>query len=99
MVEKIKNLENFNIEFDIDMESEESIKLFKALYIIFKNKIKLPFSQQVTDVYDYFSNILDKMKEMKKNKEDNFLPEYILNQENLIDNSFFDRFNQFIRSL
>lgn len=99
LVEKIKNLENFNIEFDIDMESEESIKLFKALYIIFKNKIKLPFSQQVTDVYDYFSNILDKMKEMKKNKEDNFLPEYILNQENLIDNSFFDRFNQFIRSL
>ena len=97
IIEKIKNIENFVIEFDIDKDKEDSNKLLKSLYIIFKDKIKLPFSQQVFDVYDYFETILDKIK--KENpEEESTIPSYLLNQENLVDYNFFDKFDQFILS-
>ena len=97
IVENIKNLENFNIEFDIEKEKEESNKLLKTLYMIFKNKIKYPHSQQIIDVYNYFDNILDKIKN-KNDDKDNSLPSYLLNQESLVDYNFFDRFDQFMES-
>ena len=37
IIEKIKNIENFVIEFDIDKDKEDSNKLLKSLYIIFKD--------------------------------------------------------------
>ena len=97
IVENIKNIENFAIEFDIGKENEESNKLLKPLYIIFKDKIKFPFSQQVLDVYDYFENILNIIKNQKTDEESQ-IPSYLLNQENLVNYNFFDKFDQFILS-
>ena len=97
IIEKIKTMENMHIEFNIDFENDESIKLFKALYIIFKEELKFPYSQQVADVYNYFNNILERIKKVN-NDEDSILPSYILNQENLIDVNFYDKFDQFIEN-
>ena len=54
-------------------------------------------SQQIIDVYNYFENILDKIKN-KNDDKDNSLPSYLLNQESLVDYNFFDRFDQFMES-
>ena len=97
IIQKIKEIEDMMIEFDIDLENEDSIKLFKALYIIFKEELKFPFSQQVSDVYDYFNNILNNIS-LQNNEKNDILPSYILNQNNLKDTNFFDKFDQFIQN-
>ena len=40
---------------------------------MFKNKIKYPHSQQITDVYNYFENILDKIKNQNDSENSNRL--------------------------
>ena len=97
LINKIKNMEDMHIEFNIDFKNDESIKLFKGLYIVFKEGIKYPFSQQIVDVYDYFNNILNQIK-LNEGNDDNLLPSYVLNQENLVDVNFFNRFDRFIES-
>ena len=97
LIHNIKNMEDMHIEFNIDFENDESIRLFKGLYIVFKEELKYPFSQQVADVYDYFNNILNQIK-LNKDVNDDLLPSYIFNQENLVDVNFFDRFDRFIEN-
>ena len=95
----VKNIfEGLNNNMDLNLENEESIKLFKALYIIFKDQIKVPFSQEVYDLYEYFNNIINIIKS-KGEELDSILPFYIINQQNLIDVNFFDKFDQLIQTL
>ena len=92
IVENVKNMEGMYIKYNIDFENDESIQLFKALYIIFKKGLKFPFSQQVSDVYDYFNTILNKIQLQET------LELFPLKQDdNLIYNHFFDKFDKFIQ--
>ena len=86
IIQRIKEIEDMVIDFDIDFENEDTIRLFKALYIVFKEQLKFPFSQQVSDIYDYFNNILDKIN-LKVNEKINLDNDY-----NLFDKNFFDKF-------
>ena len=93
IINKIKEIEDMMIDFDIDFENEETVKLFKALYMVFKEKLKFPFSQQVSDIYDYFNNIMNKIT-FQNNPEIN-----LNNQNNLYDKNFFDKFSQLNQEL
>ena len=87
---KIKTQENFIINYDIDLEDENVIKLFKALYIKFKEKDNLPFSVNVNKVYEYFNNILDNLE---KSFDDNVAPP----PAQLISESFKIEFENFTK--
>ena len=55
-IKKEQQKENYYITYKIDLEDDESIKLFKCLYMRFKSKENLPFSKEVNEVYNYFEN-------------------------------------------
>lgn len=62
IMEKIKNQEPFTINFDIDLEDEEATKIFKCLYICFKEKKFFPQSNNVNNIFHYFDGILNNLK-------------------------------------
>ena len=60
--EKIKKQENYKINFGIDLEDEETQKIFKCLYMKFKEQDNLPHSDDVNKVLNYFNNILENLE-------------------------------------
>ena len=61
LIEKIKKIENYKIKYGIDLEEDDTIKLFKCLYICFKEQKNLPNSENVNKVFSYFETILDNL--------------------------------------
>ena len=97
ILQKIINSKDYEIEFDIDIKEEKSIKLFKALYIIFKDQIKMPKEGQFKKkINDYFNNISENIKN-KKSKNNNKI---ILNQNDDLNNSgFLNKFEKIIKNI
>ena len=59
IIDKIRKQENYKINFNIDLEDDDNIKLFKCLYICFKEQINIPYSNDVNSVFNYFDNVIN----------------------------------------
>ena len=92
LIENIKDIEYFRSAFDIDLNDEESVILFKSLYFCFKEEIKYPYYDNAYEVFEYFNNILD----IIKNEKNAIIKNESL--DNLIDYKFFDEFNDIIQN-
>ena len=86
--EKIKNIENYKINYGIDLDDDESIKLFKGFYICFKEKINLPNSENVNKIFNYFETILE-------NLNNNFIDDIAPPPVQLISQDFRTEFENF----
>ena len=56
--EKLKTQENLEVKLGIDLEDDDTIKIFKCLYIYFKEQKNMPNSDNVNKVFNYFDTIL-----------------------------------------
>ena len=90
--EKIKTQENFKINYGIDLEDDESIKLFKCLYIYFKEQKNMPHSDNVNNVFNYFENILF-------NLDKSFIDDIAPPPAQLISQDFRTQFENFARKV
>ena len=86
--EKIKNIENYKINYGIDLDDDESIKLFKGFYICFKEKINLPNSENVNKIFNYFDTIQEKLNK-------NFNDDGTTHSEEFISQDFRTEFEKF----
>ena len=86
--EQIKNQENYKINFGIDLEDEEVQKIFKCLYMKFKEQDNLPYSIDVNKVLNYFNNITE-------NLEKSFFDEIAPPPAQLISQDFRIQFENF----
>ena len=94
LFEDIKNTETFEINYEIDFEEDDTIKLFKALYICFKEKINIPeYSYNVQAIFGYFDNILKKLEEL--NEEPAPLLEFINQNFRKDFEDFAEKFKKF----
>ena len=78
--EKIKKQENYIINFGIDPDDDETLKIMKSLYINFKEQKNIPYSDNVNSVFNYFDNILNNLN---KNSDDEItqLPAQLIPQD------------------
>ena len=90
IMEKIKNQEPFKINFDIDLEDEEANKIFKCLYICFKEKKFFPQSNNVNNIFHYFDDVLNNLNK-KFNSE---IPQI---STKIITQDFKSQFESFIK--
>ena len=88
--EKIKIQESFTIKYGIDLEDDETIKIFKCLYIYFKEQKNMPNSDDVNKVFNYFDTILF-------NLDKSFVDEIAPPPAQLISQDFRKQFEDFTK--
>ena len=83
---------DYEINLDLDIEDENTINLFKELYMIFKKKLYSLNSDNIKNLFNYFEQILKNLKKTKteekpiQNLQNSFIQEF---------SNFSNHFNKF----
>ena len=93
IIEKMKKEEETHVNYDIDLEEDDHIKLFKGIYIYFKEQKNFPFSVNVNKIFEYFEDMTKKLKNYE-----NYNPAPVVEEENqIIPHNFRKQFEKFVK--